>query len=68
VSASQFSIAETAKNSVEQNGFAIIPDVFDASEITSLLAQFEQMALPRDRAGSRHLMANSEVAALLTSA
>jgi ectoine hydroxylase-related dioxygenase (phytanoyl-CoA dioxygenase family) len=63
LSASQFKIVETAIDSVEQHGFAIIPDVFDTQEITSLLSQFEQMALPRDRAGSRHLMANSEVAA-----
>src|SRR5882672_438690 len=64
VSASQYTIAETARNSVEQNGSAIIRDVFSTPEITSLLSKFEQMALPVDRAGSRHLMANPEVAAL----
>jgi len=63
LSVSQFAIAETAINSFEQNGFAIIPNVFRTQKITSLLAQFEQMALPRDRAGSRHLMANPRVAA-----
>lgn len=64
MSALQFAIAEAAKNSVEQNGFAIIPDVISTPEITSLLSKFEQMALPAGRAGSRHLMTRPEVAAL----
>lgn len=50
--------------SVNEDGFGIFEDVFSASEIESLLADFSRTPLPRSRAGSRHAMRNPTFATL----
>ena len=49
---------------VSSDGFAIIPNVLPESEIADLQAMLDQSELPRSRAGMRHAMRNTSVAAL----
>ena len=49
---------------VSQDGFAILPGVISEREIDVLQVTLEQSQLPRSRAGMRHAMKNTAVAAL----
>lgn len=49
---------------IQKQGFAIIPRVLERKEIDGLLAEFARVDLPRSRAGVRHAMKLSAVAAL----
>jgi ectoine hydroxylase-related dioxygenase (phytanoyl-CoA dioxygenase family) len=49
---------------VEQDGFVVIPGVLDAKETAEILSGLEGASHHRSRAGIRHLLSNSEVAAL----
>jgi ectoine hydroxylase-related dioxygenase (phytanoyl-CoA dioxygenase family) len=50
--------------SVENNGYAIVPQVVTAEDIRRLLSDFEQLTSQRTRAGVRHLLSNPVVAEL----
>src|SRR5688572_17199413 len=45
-------------------GFAIVPEVFDCREVDALLQDLKATTLRRSRAGARHLLSVSAVAAL----
>ena len=49
---------------IEEHGYAIVPGVVGAEEITRLLERIEAAALPRSRAGIRHAMKHADVAEL----
>jgi ectoine hydroxylase-related dioxygenase (phytanoyl-CoA dioxygenase family) len=49
---------------VARDGFAIVPGVVSEHEIADLEAMLDQSGLPQSRAGMRHVMRNSGVAAL----
>jgi ectoine hydroxylase-related dioxygenase (phytanoyl-CoA dioxygenase family) len=49
---------------ISSDGFAIVPEVVSEREIADLEAILDQSGLPRSRAGVRHVMRNSGVAAL----
>jgi len=51
------------RESIEQNGFAIIPSVISCSEIDDLINSLEKLAV-RSKAGARHLMKHLSVNAL----
>lgn len=42
--------------SAVDSGFAIVPEVFDGSEVDAILRELEEAALQRSRAGARHLL------------
>jgi hypothetical protein len=44
------------QESLEERGFAIIPDLIPENEILDLSTVFSQSSLPRGRAGVRHAM------------
>ena len=46
---------------VEQDGYAIVPDVFKPEEAQSLALTLESSNLPRSRAGVRHLLSHPAV-------
>src|SRR5688572_18418951 len=46
------------------NGFAVIPAVFDSREVDAILRELEGESLRRSRAGARHLICMPVVAAL----
>lgn len=50
--------------SVEEHGFAVIPEMLAHGEIASLLEALTQVTLRRSRAGVRHALRHSAVAAL----
>lgn len=52
------------KKSVERDGFAIIPSVLQQQDIRKLLEEFSGSDLPRSKAGIRHAMKLSSVAAV----
>jgi ectoine hydroxylase-related dioxygenase (phytanoyl-CoA dioxygenase family) len=52
------------KETVEQAGFAVIPDVFPAVQMDQLLEGLAQATLPRSRAGIRHAMGHPSVAVI----
>ena len=49
------------QESVEKNGFAIIPEVLKADEVATLCKSLTALELPRSRAGIRHLLRNPVV-------
>jgi hypothetical protein len=49
-------------NTVHDEGYGLIPNVFTLSDVESLLDSLRQEALPRTRAGVRHAMRSSTVA------
>ena len=51
-----------SSESVDKNGFAILPEVFSAKEIVSFAAELSAAALPRSRAGIRHALGHDIVA------
>lgn len=55
---------QTCALQVAQNGYAIFPDIVSAAEIQQLAYKLERSALRHGRAGVRHLLGNSAVAAL----
>src|SRR6185369_265348 len=55
---------QTCALQVAQNGYAIFPDIVSAAEIQQLASKLERSALRHGRAGVRHLLGNSAVAAL----
>src|SRR5215469_4307960 len=50
--------------STDQNGFAIVSGVLTPDEVSCVLQRLDSSHLHRTRAGIRHLMSNSGVAAL----
>jgi ectoine hydroxylase-related dioxygenase (phytanoyl-CoA dioxygenase family) len=52
------------RDEVEQNGFAIVPDVLNQDEISPMLRKLDEAPFRRSRAGIRHLMSNPDVATL----
>lgn len=52
------------RNSVEQTGFAVIPNILSEGEAAQTARDLELAALKRSRAGIRHLMSNPTVARL----
>jgi ectoine hydroxylase-related dioxygenase (phytanoyl-CoA dioxygenase family) len=55
---------DTWRNAIEDKGFAIIPDVLADKDILDLGEAIAQSTLPRSRAGLRHVLRESAVAAL----
>jgi ectoine hydroxylase-related dioxygenase (phytanoyl-CoA dioxygenase family) len=53
-----------AKDAIEKNGFAIIPDVLSSTEIEQLLKEISAAAPRRSRAGVRHALSLAAVAEL----
>lgn len=51
------------RESVEENGFVILPEVFAHASLDRLLQQINQLAPPRSRAGLRHALKFAPVAA-----
>ena len=49
---------------VDQNGFAIVSGVLNPDEVSSMLRSLSVASLRHTRAGIRHLMSNSDVAAI----
>lgn len=49
---------------IDEQGFAVIPEVFALNDIESLVMQLNGMALPRSRAGLRHALMHPTIAAL----
>jgi ectoine hydroxylase-related dioxygenase (phytanoyl-CoA dioxygenase family) len=49
---------------VEQNGFAIIPDVLSSQDITGILNDLKDSTLRRSRAGVRHALDSAEITRL----
>jgi hypothetical protein len=47
---------------VRDDGYGLIPGVFDVDEVKSVLAELVGANLPRSRAGVRHAMKNATVA------
>lgn len=47
---------------VEQDGYAIVPNVFTPDEVQNLALTLESSNLPRSRAGIRHLLGNTAIA------
>jgi ectoine hydroxylase-related dioxygenase (phytanoyl-CoA dioxygenase family) len=56
------------KGSLEEQGFAVIPEVFASNDIEDLDAELSGMALPRSRAGLRHALRHPAIAALAENA
>ena len=52
------------RTAIEENGFAVVPDVLTQSEILNIAQRLQDTGLHRSRAGIRHLMSNADVAAL----
>ena len=52
-----------SRAAVEKNGFEIVSDLFNLEEISSIGRELDSTSLRRTRAGIRHLMSNSDVAA-----
>jgi ectoine hydroxylase-related dioxygenase (phytanoyl-CoA dioxygenase family) len=50
--------------SIEQHGFAILPNVIAPAEIATLLENLTQIAQRRSRAGARHVLNHRDVAAM----
>jgi ectoine hydroxylase-related dioxygenase (phytanoyl-CoA dioxygenase family) len=55
---------KAVSQSVEKNGYAIVPEVVTAEDIRRLLPDLEQSISQRTRAGVRHLLSNPAVAKL----
>ena len=53
---------EACSMKVEQDGYAIVPNVFIPDEVQSLALTLESSNLPRSRAGIRHLLSNTAIA------
>jgi ectoine hydroxylase-related dioxygenase (phytanoyl-CoA dioxygenase family) len=49
---------------IDENGYAIEPEVIGAEKVARLLERIEAAGLPRSRAGIRHAMKNADVAQL----
>ena len=47
---------------IEEQGFAVIPDVFSPGEIAGVLVGLERGALARSRAGLRHALRHPAIA------
>lgn len=56
------------RESIHENGFAIVPNVFGAEEISRANDLLCETSLRRSRAGIRHALADSEVATLASDA
>ncbi len=54
----------TTREAVEQNGFAIIPEVLSSREITGILNDLQESPLRRSRAGVRHALDSAAIAGL----
>lgn len=54
----------TSYEAVEQNGFAIIPDVLSSQDITGILNDLKDATLRRSRAGVRHALDSAGIARL----
>jgi ectoine hydroxylase-related dioxygenase (phytanoyl-CoA dioxygenase family) len=52
---------EACSLQVEQDGYAIVPNVFKTEEVQSLALTLESSNLPRSRAGVRHLLSHPAV-------
>lgn len=58
------SLTGTLRDSVERDGFAVIPNVFQCPEINNLIHEMKSAQAHRSRAGMRHLMALPGISAL----
>jgi hypothetical protein len=54
----------TTLNAVEQDGFAILPEVLSASEVHRLIDEIDGSPLTRNRAGIRHATRHPAIARL----
>lgn len=54
----------TTLNAVEQDGFAILPEVLSPSEAQRLIDEIDRSPLTRSRAGIRHVMRHPAIARL----
>ena len=59
------SVALPVAKTVEEDGYAVIPNIFAADEMQSLWADIAATRIPRTRAGIRHLLGHPTVGALV---
>src|ERR1700704_320250 len=55
---------DESRRLVEKDGFAIVPDVLDAEEVSNVLHNLSEAQLRRSRAGIRHLLSDTSILAL----
>ena len=54
----------TSREAIEQNGFAIIPEVLCSRDITAIINDLQDATLRRSRAGVRHALDSAGIARL----
>jgi ectoine hydroxylase-related dioxygenase (phytanoyl-CoA dioxygenase family) len=53
---------------IEEQGFAVIPEVFASNVVEDLVAELNRISLPRSRAGLRHALPHRAIASLAKNA